>query len=77
MNDLVADMVQDDPATRPTIDVVVNRFSRTRQGLTSRKLRARIPDRDEGTFKSLFRDISHFGQRVQYTISGLPAVPAR
>jgi hypothetical protein len=77
INDLIADMTQDDPAKRPTMDVVVDRFNRIRQGLTNTKLRARIPDRNEGSIKSLYRHLSHLGRRVQYTISGLPAVPAR
>jgi hypothetical protein len=77
MDALIADMVQDEPAKRPTMDQVVERFSRVRKDLTNSMLRARIPDRDEGAFKALYRGLSHLGQRAQYTISGLPAVPTR
>ena len=77
MDALVADMVQDEPTKRPTVDQVVDRFDHIRKDLTNRKLRARIADRDEGTLQALYRGLSHFGQRVQYAISGLPAVPAR
>jgi hypothetical protein len=66
MNDLVASMVQDDPTKRPTIiNLVMNRFSHIRQDLTSRKLRARIPDRDEGTFKCIAVYILHFCRHFQ------------
>jgi hypothetical protein len=77
MDALIADMVQDEPAKRPTMDQVVERFSRVRSDLTNSKLRTRIPDRDEGAFKALYRGLSHLGHRAQYTISGLPAVPSR
>jgi hypothetical protein len=77
MADLVNDMVQDEPNKRPTMDQVMERFSRIRADLPKSKLRARIADRDEGTLKALYRGLCHFGHRVQYTISGLPAVPAR
>jgi hypothetical protein len=77
MDALVADMVQDEPTKRPTMDQVVERFGRVRKDLTGSKLRARIADRDEGASKALYRGLSHLGHRVQYTISGLPAVPTR
>jgi hypothetical protein len=77
MDALIADMVQDEPTARPTMDQVVECFSRIRKDLTNSKLRARIPDCDEGAFKALYRGLSHLGQRAQYTIGGLSAVPAR
>jgi hypothetical protein len=77
MDALIADMVQDEPTARPTMDQVVERFSRIRKDLTNSKLRARIPDCDEGAFIALYRGLSHLGHRAQYTIGGLSAVPAR
>jgi hypothetical protein len=77
MDALIADMVQDEPSRRPSINQVVERFSRIRKDLKNSKLRARIPDRNEGVLKALYRGLTHFGQRAQYTIGGLPAVPAR
>ncbi|KAJ6496860.1 hypothetical protein DFH09DRAFT_945771 [Mycena vulgaris] len=43
MRPLVSDMVQDDPAKRPTIDEVVARFDEIRAGLSSWKLRSDSP----------------------------------
>ena len=77
MDALVADMVQDEPRLRPTMEQVVERFDSIRQGLTSTKLRARIADTDEGILTALIRDLTHFGRRLKYTITGLPAIPTR
>ncbi|KAJ3489305.1 hypothetical protein NLI96_g2211 [Meripilus lineatus] len=49
MNELVADMVQADPTKRPTMDVVVKRFEKTRLSLSGWKLmkRLRKPEEDQ------------------------------
>ena len=39
MDALIADMVQDEPTKRPTMDQVAERFSRVRKDLTGSKLR--------------------------------------
>jgi hypothetical protein len=39
MDALVADMVQDEPTKRPTMEQVAERFSRVRKDLTGSKLR--------------------------------------
>jgi hypothetical protein len=77
MNDLVNDMVQDDPAKRPSMDEVVRRFEDIRQRLSGYKLRSRVARRKDGTLKNIYRSVSHIGQLVRYSLSGLPAIPAR
>jgi hypothetical protein len=77
MEALVDDMVQDDPSKRPTMDQVVERFGHIRKDLSGLKLRARLASRDEGPLAAMFRDLLHFRQRVQYMVTGLPAVPSR
>jgi hypothetical protein len=77
MNALVEDMVQNDPAKRPSMDEVVRRFHHIRQGLSSYKLRSRVIRRKDGVLKNIYRSISHTGQLVRYSLSGLPAIPKR
>lgn len=47
MAPLIADMVQDDPSKRPTIDEVVARFEKLRKALPWWKLRSRLVRKDE------------------------------
>jgi hypothetical protein len=61
----VADMAQDDPAKRPSIDEVVTRFNAMRKKLWTIKLRSRIGRRKE--WFSPFRDISHIFMSIKYS----------
>jgi hypothetical protein len=70
MRQLVSDMVQDDPAKRPTIHQVVGRFKKIRGELRPSRLASRSGPRDE-RFGHL-RDLS---SRVVLAIKGVPAVP--
>jgi len=54
MNDLVADMVRDEPSMRPSIDEVVTRFDTIRVGLGSSALRSRFVKRDDSSFFGFF-----------------------
>ncbi|KAJ3480775.1 hypothetical protein NLI96_g8112 [Meripilus lineatus] len=45
---LVADMVQDDPTKRPTMDEVVSRYDKMMRSLSHFQLRSRLAQRDEG-----------------------------
>ena len=60
MRSLVDDMVQDDPAKRPTMDEVVQRFDKIRASLSWWTLRRRLVPLDEdspvlATIRHLFR----------------------
>jgi len=72
---LLLAMVQKDPAKRPTIDEVVNRFAEMCKKLGTLKLRGRVGPRDElfGTV----RDLAHFFTTIKYTLKGIPSVPTR
>jgi hypothetical protein len=75
MQPLISDMVQDDPAKRPTIDQVVNRFAEMRMKLGTLKLRARASPRDESL--GAVRDFGHLFTTIKRTFRGIPPVPTR
>jgi hypothetical protein len=74
---LVADMVQDDPAKRPTIDEVVSRFDDIQHGLSSWKLRSRVVKTNDNGLVGFFRSIGHWSRRVQYIVARVPSVPSQ
>jgi len=73
---LVSDMVQEDPAKRPTIDQVVSRFADMQKKLGTFKLRARVGLKDDESFGAV-RDFAHIFTTIKYALKGLPAVPTR
>jgi len=75
MESLVADMVQDDPTKRPSIDEVTTRFSVTRKKLGTIKLRSRIGRRTEAF--GLVRDLAHVFTSARYVLQGIAPIPAR
>ncbi|TFK74317.1 hypothetical protein BDN72DRAFT_833669 [Pluteus cervinus] len=74
---LIRDMVQDDPAKRPTIDEVVMRFDRICKKLSAWKLRSRPIPRRENIFKGLRRHVDHWRRRLDYIKQGVPPIPSR
>ena len=72
---LLLAMIQKDPAKRPTIDEVVNRFAEMCKKLGTLKLRARVGPRDE-PFGAV-RDLAHLFTTIKYTLKGIPPVPTR
>jgi len=76
MRSLVNDMVQDDPAKRPTINEVAARFSEIRGTLGYRKLRSRLVKRDEIWIMRIFRNIRHVYRTFGYILTGRPAIPS-
>ncbi|KAJ7129849.1 kinase-like domain-containing protein, partial [Mycena crocata] len=76
MKPLVADMVAEDPAKRPTIEEVIKRFSLIQNGLSSWKLRSRVVKaEDQNTV--FHRSIAHWYHRIGYILRRVPAVPKR
>lgn len=75
MQPLVADMVQDDPNQRPTIDEVVARFEKIRQDLGSWKLRSRVVKRWDSMIPSIYRSITHWYRRITFIMTRTPSVP--
>ncbi|KAH7907078.1 hypothetical protein BJ138DRAFT_1015103 [Hygrophoropsis aurantiaca] len=68
---LVADMVQDDPSKRPTIDEVVSRFDAICKGLSGRKLHSRVAPKGENRVTALFRDAGHWTRRFVSKLASL------
>ncbi|EGN94300.1 hypothetical protein SERLA73DRAFT_188100 [Serpula lacrymans var. lacrymans S7.3] len=75
MEPLVKDMVQDDPAKRPTMDEVVGRFDHILQNISSWKLRSRVIDKEDGNFTGLYRDVTHWTRRINYIVRRVSAIP--
>ncbi|KIJ18445.1 hypothetical protein PAXINDRAFT_8690 [Paxillus involutus ATCC 200175] len=74
---LIADMVQQDPSKRPTMDEVVKRFDTIQAGLRSWKLRSRVVNKRESVLEGVIRGTSHWIRRIGFVARGVPAVPKR
>lgn len=75
MQPLIADMVQQDPSKRPTMDEVVERYHAISSNLSGWKLRSRVIDKEENVFEGIFRGSSHWMRRVRFMTRGVPAIP--
>ncbi|KAL0952414.1 hypothetical protein HGRIS_006688 [Hohenbuehelia grisea] len=73
---LVADMVQDDPSKRPTMDEVVERFTTIRKGLSSWTLRSRVVKQSDSSLTGVFRFFGHWQRRIVFVVKRVPAVPS-
>ncbi|CAA7263811.1 unnamed protein product [Cyclocybe aegerita] len=72
---LINDMVQEDPAKRPTMDEVVKRFDAIVKGLSGWKLRSRVVPRRGNVITDVGRSIAHWRRKVQFILKGTPAIP--
>ncbi|KAI0775850.1 kinase-like domain-containing protein [Trametes elegans] len=75
MQPLVDDMVQEEPASRPTMDQVVARFDVLLGSLSSWKLRSRLPQRNEFWLVRWFRVTAHAFRTLHYLLTFRPALP--
>ena len=75
MRPLVDDMVQDEPANRPTIDQVVSRFDILMGSLSTWRLRARLPQRNEHWLVRTFRGLAHVFRTIYWILTRRPALP--
>ena len=73
---LLSDMIQEDPAKRPTIDEVVSRFDMIVKGLSSWKLRSRVVSRKDFPFVP-HRSIAHWTRRLIFIVKRVPPMPGR
>lgn len=64
MQPLVDDMVQDDPAKRPTMDEVERRFEKIVSFVSTRTLGSRVANKDEFIAATVPRDLSHISSQV-------------
>ena len=72
---LVGAMTAEDPARRPTIEEVVEFFSRIRYSLSESKLRSLITSRKDPTLTTTFLRGAQAFRTVQNIISRKPAIP--
>ncbi|KAI1795567.1 kinase-like domain-containing protein, partial [Ganoderma leucocontextum] len=72
---VVAEMVQHDPAERPSIDMAFEQFERLRASLSQRTLRSRMVYRDELALGRLYRGCRHVLRTAFWMVAGTPALP--
>jgi len=77
MEELVADMTQEDPTKRPTMEVVVARFDKIQRSLSEWTLRTRAARRKENLIIGFFRSSRHAVLQTRHRFRGTPAVPTR
>ena len=75
MKVLIADMVQEDPTKRPTMDEVVARFSEIRNKLRTWKLRSRLVRKKEILPVKVWRTVGHWYRTAGYVLSRKAAIP--
>lgn len=61
---LINDMVQRDPAKRPTMADVVSRFEKLSSSLSEWKLSSRVIDRNESVVMKFIRGVPHVGRQI-------------
>ncbi|KAF9544081.1 hypothetical protein CPC08DRAFT_716567 [Agrocybe pediades] len=72
---LIDDMTQTDPSKRPDINVVLERFNRIVDGLSTWKLRAPVTPRGTTRVRRIHRMLLHWGRKVVYIVTRTPAIP--
>ena len=75
MRELVDAMTDEDPAKRPTIEDVIEKFDEIRSSLSSVKLRSPIISKKEPTLFTIFRHARRLTRTLFYVIQRIPAVP--
>ena len=75
MKPLIADMTQEDPQKRPTVQEVVSRFAEIRRGLSIWKLRSRVARIDEVWPTRVLRSGKHLFCTAGYILARKAAVP--
>lgn len=75
MKPLIVDMMQEDPAKRPTMEEVVSRFETILADLSTWKLRSRVVKKDDNLIIGVFRSLAHWTRRVSFMIREVPALP--
>lgn len=79
MKPLIDEMVQDDPAKRPNMYEVVQRFEEIVQGLSQWKIRSRAHRRllyFSDKMQTPIHIISHWKRKVTYIMNRTPAIPS-
>lgn len=75
MKELVEAMTDENPANRPTIEEVVEKFDRIRGSLGTIKLRSSITPKNDHILFTVFRHAMQLTRTVRYIIHRRPAIP--
>lgn len=77
MRSLANDMIQEDPAKRPSIDEVIKRFNDIMARLSWFRLRSRIVPKSDIKFPPVYlvKEIIHVFRTASYILRSLPALP--
>jgi hypothetical protein len=75
MEELVCAMTAVDPAKRPAIEEVVEKFSHIRNSLSEFKLRSLIASRRDPTLITTYRYTCQAIRTLQYIVLQKPAIP--
>ncbi|TRM70247.1 kinase-like domain-containing protein [Schizophyllum amplum] len=75
MAPLAADMVHADPAKRPTMDKVVERYNAILTGLSTGKLRSRLKKSGDSAPHAVYLSLVHCRRRLGFMLRGVPALP--
>ena len=75
MEELVGEMTAVDPAKRPSIEEVAEKFSHIRNSLGEFKLRSLITSRKDPTLITSYRYTCQAIRTLQYIILQKPAIP--
>ena len=75
MEDLVFTMTYEDPAQRPSIEVVMQQFSRIRASLSKRKLRFAVTLKNGPRVLGMMRQARQSVRTLRYIVSRRPAIP--
>ena len=75
MRELVDAMTDENPAKRPTIEEVVERFDHIRGSFSEIKLRSPITPKNDPILFTVFRHVMQMTRTVPYIICRRPAIP--
>ena len=75
MKELVEAMTDENPAVRPTIEEVVEKFEHIRASLSTIKLRSPITRKKDPILFTVFRHVLQLTRTVPYVIHRRPAIP--
>jgi hypothetical protein len=75
MKELVDAMTDANPAKRPTIEEVIEKFDRIRRSLNAVKLRSPVRPKNDPTLFSICRHAMQLSRTLLYVIKGRPAIP--
>ena len=75
MSELVDAMTDENPAKRPTIEEVIEKFDEIRSSLSKVKLRSPIIPKKDPTIFTVFRHARQLTRSLLYATQQIPAVP--